>query len=69
MVQSVKFKNMFLVNNHIYVFLKNSLFLKYDINGNLEKVEKLPRKIYSHPMFIDNSMIYVSDNKKISMLD
>jgi len=67
--KSVKFKNMFLVNNHIYVFLKNSLFLKYDINGNLEKVEKLPRKIYSHPMFIDNSMIYVSDNKKISMLD
>ena len=60
---------MFLANNYIYIFLENSFFLKFDIKGKLEKVERLPSKIHSHPMFIDNNMIYISSNKKISVLD
>ena len=57
--KSVKFRSMFLANNYIYIFLENSFFLKFDINGTLEKVEKLPRKMHSFPMFIDNNMIYI----------
>ena len=67
--KKVKFKTMMLANNKIFVFLKNSYILKYNLNGTLEKINKLPTKIKSQPLFIDNFLMYINVKNKLSIVD
>ena len=63
------FKNIMLVNNKLFIFLNNSYVLKINFDGTLDKVEKLPTKINSHPIFIDGSIIYIDQKNKLSIVD
>jgi len=67
--KNVKFKELALVNDKIFIFLKNSYVLKFNINGELEKISKLPSKLNTQPIFINNSMIYLDYKNKISVVD
>ena len=67
--RKVVFKNMMIINNQIFIFLDNSYLLKFKLNGELSKVEKLPSKINSYPIFIDNSMIYLDKKNKVTIVD
>ncbi len=67
--KNVEFKNLFMLNNQLYVFLKNSYYLIFNTDGNLEKIEKLPKKIHSQPIFIDGSMMYITPNGKLSIIN
>ena len=67
--KEVEFKNIFLVNSNIYIFLKNSYILKFDINGKIKEVRKLPTKIATQPLFIDGSIIYLDKKNKILVLN
>ncbi len=58
-----------LINNQIFVFLDNSYVVKFYINGVLKDINKLPNKINSNPIFIDDSMIYLNNKNKISILN
>lgn len=58
-----------LVNNQVFVFLKNSYVVKFGVDGALKDIYKLRKKINSNPIFIDNSMIYLNNDNKISILD
>ena len=58
-----------IVNNSIYVFLKNSFVLKFNINGNLQKISKLPAKISSHPIIIDSSILFTNYKNKLLIVD
>ena len=35
---------MILVNNQLYIFLKNSYIIKIDMNGNINSYSKIERK-------------------------
>jgi outer membrane protein assembly factor BamB len=65
----VEFKEMFIVNNNIYIFLKNSYLLKFNLNGDLVEINKLPSKINSKPIFINGSLLYLDFKKKLSIID
>ena len=67
--RKVEFKNIIMANDHIYIFLKNSYVLKFNIKGNLVKVDKLPSKLNTHPLLIDGSIIYLDYKNKISIID
>ena len=67
--KEVQFKNIFMANNKILIFLKNSFILKFNINGDLENVQKLPSKINSSPIFIDGSVLYLDFKKKLSIIN
>ena len=56
--REVQIKNMMLVNNEIFIFLKNSFILKFDLNGNLKEIEKYTNKFNTFPIIIDGSMVY-----------
>ena len=43
----------------IYVFLKNSYILKFNIDGGLYEVIKLPYKIQTDPIFSDKELYYI----------
>jgi outer membrane protein assembly factor BamB len=67
--REVVFKNMMIVNNQIFIFLDNSYLLKFNLNGELSKVTKLPSKIKSYPILIDSSLIYLDTKNKISIVN
>jgi outer membrane protein assembly factor BamB len=67
--RKVEFKNIIMVNDQIYIFLKNSYVLKFNVKGNLDKVDKLPSKLNTHPILIDGSILYLDYKNKISIID
>ena len=67
--KSVEFKNIVMVNDQIFIFLKNSYVLKFNVRGNLNEVDKLPSKLNTHPIFIDGSILYLDSKNKISIVN
>ena len=65
----VNFKNIMLINNNIFIFLKNSYILKLNIDGELKKVFKLPSKISSKPILIDDSILFINEKKKLFIVN
>ena len=63
--KKVEYKNMFILSNHIFIFLKDSYFIKYDIKGKFKDFKKLPSKIHSFPIVIDNFILYLNNKNKI----
>ena len=67
--KNVYYKDIMLVNDKIFIFLKNSYYLIFNVYGEIENVRKLPTKIYSVPIFINNSILYLNNKNKISVID
>ena len=58
-----------LINNQIFVFLDNSYVVKLSIDGSIKEIFKLPRKINSNLIFIENSLIYLNNKNRIIILN
>ena len=58
-----------LINNKIFIFLDNYFVVKVGVNGELKEIYKLPKKINSNPIFIENSLIYLNNNNKMIILN
>ncbi len=54
-----------LVNDKIYVYLKNSYIIKFSLDGEIKTIQKLPDLIKSDPIFINRSMLYLNKNNKL----
>jgi len=63
--KKVEYRNMLILSNNIYIFLKDSYFIKYDIKGRFKDFKKLPSKIQSLPIVIDNFILYLNNKNKI----
>ena len=58
-----------MVNNQLFIFLNNSFILKFDVKGKLNKIDKLPSKLNTNPIFINDSLLYLDFKNKLSILD
>ena len=67
--KSAQFKDIMIVNSNLFIFLKNSYILKFNINGNLDEVDKLPTNIYSNPIFIEKHLLFVDTKNRISIIN
>ena len=63
------FKSLMFANNKILVFLNNSYILNLENIGQLHKINKLPKSIKSQPIFISDSILYLTNKKKLIILD
>ena len=66
---NVEIKNINILNEKIFVFLKNSYYLIYNFDGILEDIRKLPAKINSQPILINNSIFFLDKSNKLSVVD
>ena len=57
------------VNDKIFIFLKNSYILKFSIYGNLDEIVKLKNKLNSDPIFVDNTMLYLDKKNKLRIIN
>ena len=67
--KDTQIKNMMIVNNKIFIFLKNSFLLKFDLNGKLKNIDKLPYKINTFPIIIDGSMMFFDFKNRFSVVN
>lgn len=58
-----------IINSQIFIFLDNSYIVKLSADGVIKNIIKLPKKINSNPIFVDEAMIYLSKNNKFVMLN
>jgi hypothetical protein len=66
---TVDFKNMMLLNNEIFLFLKNSFILQFKNDGQLKDIKKLPTKINTLPIVIDSSILYLNFKNKLIIVN
>ena len=57
------------MENQIYIFLKNSYYIKYNLNGKIDYINKLPSKINSQLIFINNKISFLDFKNKINVID
>ena len=62
----LKFK---IVNNNLFIFLKDSNLLKLELSGNLREIVDINSKINSNILFINNSIFFLNSRKKLIILD
>ena len=67
--RNLNFKDVMLLNSEIFIFLENSFILNFENNGELKDVKRLPSKIYSSPILIDSSILYLNLRKKLIILN
>tara|TARA_B100001057_G_scaffold423425_1_gene445548 strand:- start:2612 stop:3937 length:1326 start_codon:yes stop_codon:yes gene_type:complete len=62
-------KDFILMNNNFMIYLNNSFFFEFGINGKLIDIKKLPTKIYSNPIIINESLIFTDKKNKINIIN
>ena len=63
------YKNLMILSNKIFIFLNNSNILIFDINGKFQRKMKLPSKIHSFPISIENSILFLDNKNKLIVLN
>ena len=67
--KTVGIKTLFFSNNGLFLFLDNSYLVKILTNGSVKEIKKLPSKISSLPLFINNSILYLDNKNRLIVLD
>lgn len=67
--KKLEINNFFLVNNKIFLFINNKYVALFNVNGRIEKINKLPSKIKTNPIFIDGSIMYLDNKNKLKIVD
>ncbi len=67
--KKAEFKNIFMINSKIYIFLKNSFVLVFNLKGDIEKIMRFPIKLNSELILIKDSIIFFDSNNKISVVN
>lgn len=63
------YKNFFIANKKILIFLENSYVLTFSLNGKLEKIKKLPANMNTFPIFVNGSIIYINKRNRIIIVN
>ncbi len=67
--KSIQIKSMSIVNNSIYIFLKNSYLVKFSMSGKILNIDKLPYTLNSFPIFINDSILYLSNKNRLVIVN
>ena len=67
--RKVELKRLMFLENKIFIFLKNSFVLKFSNKGDLLEISKLPEKINSEPIIIDDTLVFLNKKNKIAVIN
>ena len=62
-------KNIVILSDDIFIFLKNSYLVRFDIFGDIKSINKLPSKLKSFPIFIKKKIVYSNNNNKLIIVN
>ena len=58
-------KELFFVNNELFLFLNNSYVVKFNINGSIREITKLPTKEFSSVIFTNRKLLLLSNSNRV----
>ena len=61
--------NFYMVNNKIFIFLKNSYVIQLDAKSVIDKIIKLPSLLSSHPIIVKGLLIYLNKKNNILLIN
>ncbi len=67
--KSIDVKTIFIANNELHLFLKNSYLVRFTSKGNVTDIKKFPSKLNSFPIFINDSILYLDNKNRLIILD
>ena len=67
--RSGEVKKLFISNNSLFLFLNSSYLVKISPNGRIKEIDKLPSKMKSLPIFINDSILYLNKKNKLIVLN
>ena len=66
---SINIQSLSLLNDKLFIILKNSYVVKFKVDGIINEITKLPSKIISFPIFVNESIIFVNKKNKLTVLN
>ena len=67
--KNLAIKNIMMADDKIFVFLKNSYVIKLSIYGKIVNIIKLPSKLKSQPIIVDNKLFYINKKNKLLVVN
>jgi len=67
--KSIDIKSMALINDNLFLFLNNSFLIQFSVEGKIKNIDKLPVKLGSLPIFIKDSIIYLNNKNKLTIIN
>ena len=67
--KNLTIKNILMADDKIFVFLKNSYVIKLNIYGKIINIFKLPSKLKTKPIIVDNKLFYISKKNKLFVVN
>ena len=67
--KSINIKSLSLVNKNLYVFLNNSYIVKFNVNGTIQKIDKIPINMNTSPIFVNDSILYLNKKNQLIILN
>ncbi len=68
-LKSDTIKEVMILDGSIFIFLKNSQVLNFDINGKFIEIRNLPSKIKTFPISIDGSILFLNNKNRLVILN
>ena len=62
-------KNIIMAEGKLLLFLKNSHILVFNTQGKLEKVNKLPAKMITFPILIENKILFLDKKNRLTIVN
>jgi len=60
---------MSILNSNLFIFLNNSYVVQFNKIGNIKKINKLPDKLGTFPIFISKSIMYLNKKNKLVVVN
>jgi hypothetical protein len=67
--KKAEFKNIFIGNDHIFIVLENSFYLKLSMNGDLKEILKFPRKISSELIIAEGKILFINSRGRLTIVN
>jgi len=65
----INIKFLSILNNNLFIFLNNSYLVNFNANGKINGINKLPSKLETQPIFINDSILYLNKRKKLMIIN
>ena len=67
--KKINIKHLAMLNNNLFIFLHNSYVIKFDTMATIQDIYKLPNKLGSSPIFINESILYLNNKNRLVVLN
>ncbi len=65
----INIKFLSILNNNLFIFLNNYYLVNFNANGKINGINKLPSKLETQPIFINDSILYLNKRKKLMIIN